>query len=175
MSEGQSDSYWVTQKLPQIYTANYTTFPIRIRKITVQICGHFWVTQYIVPANRRRLPRGWNGEILPRALSSELNYCLLWNLSIPNQPRCRVVAAAGNIWNSVTSLQEDLILYVQEALTQKSKKLNYHKGLSTWMINVKFTCFKSLFYFSSTGPSCHGFAEGNIFEAKGSQEEIKGN
>ena len=37
--------YWVTQKLPQIYTANYATFPIRIRKITVQICGNFWVIQ----------------------------------------------------------------------------------------------------------------------------------
>ena len=29
--------YWVTQKLPQIYVANHATFPIRIRKITVQI------------------------------------------------------------------------------------------------------------------------------------------
>ena len=28
--------YWVTQKLPQIYTANHATFPIRIRKITVR-------------------------------------------------------------------------------------------------------------------------------------------
>ena len=36
---------WVTQKLPQIYTANHATFPILIRKITVQICGNFWVTQ----------------------------------------------------------------------------------------------------------------------------------
>ena len=36
----------MTQKLPQIYTANHTTFPIRLRKITVQICGNFWVTQY---------------------------------------------------------------------------------------------------------------------------------
>ena len=34
-------NYWVTQKLPQIYTANHATFPIRIRKITVQICGNF--------------------------------------------------------------------------------------------------------------------------------------
>ena len=33
-------NYWVTQKLPQIYTENHATFPIRIRKITVQICGH---------------------------------------------------------------------------------------------------------------------------------------
>ena len=33
--------YWVTQKLPQIYTANHATFPIRLRKITVQICGNF--------------------------------------------------------------------------------------------------------------------------------------
>ena len=40
------DIYWVTQKLPQIYTANHATFPIRIRKITVQICDNFWVTQY---------------------------------------------------------------------------------------------------------------------------------
>ena len=39
--------YWVTQKLPQIYTANHATFPIRMRKITVQICGNFWVTQLI--------------------------------------------------------------------------------------------------------------------------------
>ena len=36
--------YWVTQKLLQIYTANHLTFPIQIRKITVQICGNFWVT-----------------------------------------------------------------------------------------------------------------------------------
>ena len=35
--------YWV--KLPQIYTENHATFPIQIRKITVQICGNFWVTQ----------------------------------------------------------------------------------------------------------------------------------
>ena len=40
-----SGLYWVTQKLPQIYTANHAIFPIRIRKITVQICGNFWVTQ----------------------------------------------------------------------------------------------------------------------------------
>ena len=39
--------YWVTQRLPQIYTENYATFPIQIQKITVQICGNFWVTQYI--------------------------------------------------------------------------------------------------------------------------------
>ena len=39
-----SCKYWVTQKLPQIYTANHETFPIQIRKITVQICGNFWVT-----------------------------------------------------------------------------------------------------------------------------------
>ena len=40
---------WVTQKLPQIYTENHATFPIRIRKITVQICGNFWVSQYVCP------------------------------------------------------------------------------------------------------------------------------
>ena len=39
-------SYRVTQKLPQLYTANYATFPLQIRKITVQIGGNFWVTQY---------------------------------------------------------------------------------------------------------------------------------
>ena len=39
--------YWVTQKLPQIYTANHAIFPIRIRKITVQIFDNFWVTQYM--------------------------------------------------------------------------------------------------------------------------------
>ena len=37
--------YWVTKKLLQIYTAKHATFPIRIRKITVQICGNFWFTQ----------------------------------------------------------------------------------------------------------------------------------
>ena len=39
--------YWVTQRLPQIYTANHATFPRQIRKIVVQICGNFWVTQHI--------------------------------------------------------------------------------------------------------------------------------
>ena len=39
-------SYWVTQKLPHIYTSNHANFPIRIRKIPLQICGNFWVTQY---------------------------------------------------------------------------------------------------------------------------------
>ena len=39
--------YWVTLKLPQIYTENHAIFQIRIRKITVHICGNFWVTQYI--------------------------------------------------------------------------------------------------------------------------------
>ena len=29
----------------QLYTANHATNPIQIRKITVQICGDFWVTQ----------------------------------------------------------------------------------------------------------------------------------
>ena len=40
-------TYWVTQKLPQIYTAYHATFPIQLRKITVYICGNFWVSQYI--------------------------------------------------------------------------------------------------------------------------------
>ena len=46
------DIYWVTQKLPHIYTANHATFPIRIRKLTVNICGNFWVTQYNYMKNR---------------------------------------------------------------------------------------------------------------------------
>ena len=45
--------YWVTQKLPQIYTAYHATFPIQIRKITVQICGNFWVTQQTTNTNDR--------------------------------------------------------------------------------------------------------------------------
>ena len=44
-------TYWVTQKLPQIYTANHATFPIRFRKITVQTYGNFWVTQYLTYEN----------------------------------------------------------------------------------------------------------------------------
>ena len=40
-----SSSYWVVYKLPQINATNYTTFPIQIRKIKVQICSNFWVTQ----------------------------------------------------------------------------------------------------------------------------------
>ena len=39
--------YWVVHKLTQIHTANPATFQIQIRKITVQICGNFWVTQYV--------------------------------------------------------------------------------------------------------------------------------
>ena len=41
------DTYSVTQKLPHTYTTNHATFPISIRKITVQICGNFWVTRYV--------------------------------------------------------------------------------------------------------------------------------
>ena len=36
----------MVHKLLQIYTANHSTFPIQILKITVQICGNFLVTQY---------------------------------------------------------------------------------------------------------------------------------
>ena len=35
------NTYLVTQNLPQINTAKHETFPIQIRKITVQICGDF--------------------------------------------------------------------------------------------------------------------------------------
>ena len=40
-------NYWVTHKSPQISAANHATFPIQWRKMTVQICGNFWVTQNI--------------------------------------------------------------------------------------------------------------------------------
>ena len=43
--------YWVTQKLPQINNVNHATFSIKIHKITVQICGNFWVPQHIVHQN----------------------------------------------------------------------------------------------------------------------------
>ena len=42
------DVYWVTQKLPQTYTAKHATFPMGIRKIIVQICRNFWGTQYFI-------------------------------------------------------------------------------------------------------------------------------
>ena len=42
-------NYLVTQKLPQIDTVHHATFPIKIRKIIVQICGNFWVTQKVIP------------------------------------------------------------------------------------------------------------------------------
>jgi len=45
---GVKSMYWVTQKLPQIYTANLATFPMKIRKITVQICGNLWVTILLI-------------------------------------------------------------------------------------------------------------------------------
>ena len=41
-------TYKVTQRLQHIYTSNHATFQIRTRKITVQICVNFWVTQYII-------------------------------------------------------------------------------------------------------------------------------
>ena len=72
--------YWVTQKLPRIYTENHSTFPIQIRKITVQICGNFWVTQYMpmeeylflytitFKSYLRVLRRGWRGAAPPPAM-----------------------------------------------------------------------------------------------------------
>ena len=36
-SEWHHGKYWVTQKLPQIYTASHANFPIRIRKITTDL------------------------------------------------------------------------------------------------------------------------------------------
>ena len=44
------NTYWLVHKLPQIYTANQATFPIQMRKISVQICGNFRVTQEFMPA-----------------------------------------------------------------------------------------------------------------------------
>jgi len=61
--------YWVTQKLPQIHTANPTTFPIRIRKITVQICGNFWVTEYMRP---RYSFDGWWSDLMVDGLMVDL-------------------------------------------------------------------------------------------------------
>ena len=36
-----SSTYWVPNKLPQIYTANHVTFPIQIRKITYRFAAIF--------------------------------------------------------------------------------------------------------------------------------------
>ena len=53
----------MTQKLPQIYTAKQATFPIRVRKITVQICGNFWVTQQVeeevIEIERENKQKNW--------------------------------------------------------------------------------------------------------------------
>ena len=47
-------------------TATHAIFPIRIRKITVQICGNFWVTQYprfpFSPGILSKILR-WSGEL----------------------------------------------------------------------------------------------------------------
>ena len=42
--ETLKNTYWVVHKLPQIKIA---TFSLQIGKIKVQICGNFWVTQYV--------------------------------------------------------------------------------------------------------------------------------
>ena len=70
--------YWVTQKLPQIYTANHATFQIQIGKITVLICGNFWVTQYLVSAcdwserNVARLEHGFYNRWLLISLCAHM-------------------------------------------------------------------------------------------------------
>ena len=51
--------YWVTQKLPQIYAANHATFSIWIRKITVQNCGNFLVTQYTLANVTSKHTENW--------------------------------------------------------------------------------------------------------------------
>ena len=38
---------WYLLVDPEVTENICATFPIQIRKITVQICGNFWVTQYI--------------------------------------------------------------------------------------------------------------------------------
>ena len=43
--------YWVTQKLPQIYTANHATFQIRIRKIAIQRFPFTCAPIYEIPSN----------------------------------------------------------------------------------------------------------------------------
>ena len=48
MPTKRDTQYWVTHKLSQKYTLNHATFPIRVRKMTVQICGNFWVTRYVL-------------------------------------------------------------------------------------------------------------------------------
>ena len=59
--------YCVTQKLPQICTANYATFSIRIHKITVQICGNFWGTFYNIKMIE---PATYTGSLLLLVCSS---------------------------------------------------------------------------------------------------------
>ena len=78
--------YWMTQKLPQIYTANHATFQIQIRKITVQICGNFWVTQYIswgcaLPPSPELEPcnRG-SYRLLFKSLHPHLNFNAIQNM-----------------------------------------------------------------------------------------------
>ena len=44
----QMHTYRAFHKLTQIYTANHTTFPIRMYAITVQICGNFWSTKLVL-------------------------------------------------------------------------------------------------------------------------------
>ena len=44
----QPSNYWAFHILSQIYTENHATFPIQIDVITVQICGNFWGTQYVL-------------------------------------------------------------------------------------------------------------------------------
>ena len=51
--------YWVTQKLPQIYTV---ILRIRIGKVAwfaVYIYGNFWVTQYIYLEGSQSTRRSW--------------------------------------------------------------------------------------------------------------------
>ena len=64
------------QKLPQIYTENHATFPIPIRKITVQICGNFWVTQCYM--SKKELP----------ILYRKLHYNNIGNCFLRTQYRC---------------------------------------------------------------------------------------
>ena len=108
-----SRSYWVTQKLPQIYTANHATFPIRIRKITVQICGNFQVTQYNTfcillhppppPLLSSSLPQ-WTEFLTDQKLSSyqtsKFSSCDLSEGSLASSPSAFILS-----WSSSSRIQ----------------------------------------------------------------------
>ena len=68
----------MTHKLPQIYTANHAIFPIQIRKITVHICGNFWVTQY-----QTTRENNVKNKILPETFLGRVGWHEVFLISIP--------------------------------------------------------------------------------------------